>query len=126
MLGDQEINKEVDPLTEGRVWRATIRQQDRTSLSARLDLMTVHRNNEIRSRWEVAVHRPHPDASRGRDVTHWRLDTGRDEHSRGGREQRLLVALRVGPLLPGWFLLGWLPRSFVDGGHRFIPSQTLA
>ena len=119
MLRDQEIDEEVDPLTERSVRRATIRQQDRTSLGAGLDLMAVHGNNEIRSRREVAVNRPHPDASRSRDVTHWRLDTGRDEHGGGGGEQRLLVALRVGPLLPGW-----LPRSLVDGGHRFIPSLT--
>jgi hypothetical protein len=117
MLRDQKINEEVDPLTECSVRRATIRQQDRTSLGAGLDLMAVHGNNEIRSRREVAVNRPHPDASRRRDVTHRRLDTGRDEHGGGGGEQRLLVALRVGPLLPGW-----LPRSLVDGGHRFIPS----
>ncbi|HEX4207604.1 MAG TPA: hypothetical protein VHZ51_26065, partial [Ktedonobacteraceae bacterium] len=50
-------------------------------------------------------------------VTHRRLDTGGDEHGGGGGEQRLLVALRVGPLLPGW-----LPHSLVAGGHRFIPS----
>ncbi|MDQ2902866.1 MAG: hypothetical protein ABI456_11695 [Ktedonobacteraceae bacterium] len=66
----------------------------------------------------MAVHRPHSDTSRRRDVTHWCLDTGRDEHGSGGGEQRLLVALRVGTLLPGW-----LPRSLVDGGHRFIPSN---
>jgi hypothetical protein len=96
MLGDQKINEEVDPLTERRVRRATLRQQDRASLGAGLDLMAVHGNNEIRSRREVAVNRSHPDASRSRDVTHRRLDTGRDEHG-GGGEQRLLVALRVGP-----------------------------
>jgi hypothetical protein len=118
MLRDQEINEEVDPLTECSVRRATICQQDWTSLGAGLDLMAVHGNNEIRSRREVAVNRPHPDASRRRDVTHWRLDTGRDEHGGGGGQQRLFVALRVGSLLPGW-----LPRSFVDGSHRFIPSN---
>jgi hypothetical protein len=48
------------------------------------------------------------------DRSLWPLALVRDE---GGGEQRLLVALRVGPLLPGW-----LPRSLVDGGHRFIPS----
>jgi len=117
MLRDQEINEEVDPPTECSMRRAPIRQQDRTSLSACLDLMAVHGNNEIRSRREVAVNRPHPDASRRRDVAHWRLNTGRDENGGGGGEQRLLVALRVGPLLPGW-----LPRSLIDGGHRFIPS----
>jgi hypothetical protein len=95
---------------------STIRPQDRTSLSAGLDLMAVYGNNEIRWRREVAVNRPHPDASRSRDVTHWRIDTGRNEHG-GGGEQRLLVALRVSPLLPGW-----LPRSLIDGGHRFILS----
>jgi hypothetical protein len=109
MLRDQEINEEVDPLTECSVRRATIRQQDRTSFGAGLDLMAIHGNNKIRSRREVAVNRPHPDASSSRDVTHWRLDTGRDEHGGGGGEQRLLVALRVGPLLPGW-----LPRSLVS------------
>ncbi|GHO79873.1 hypothetical protein KSD_76440 [Ktedonobacter sp. SOSP1-85] len=122
MLRDQEINEEIDPLTECRVRRATIRQQDRTSLGAGLDLMAVHGNNEIRSRREVAVNRPHPDASRSRDVTHRRLDTGCNEHGGGGGEQRLLVALRVGPLLPGWFMPGWLLRSLIDGSHRFIPS----
>src|SRR5215471_1317565 len=74
MLGDQEIHEEVDPLTECHVRRASIRQQDRTSLGAGLDLMSIHGNHEIRSRWEVAVNRPHPDTSRRRDVTHWRLD----------------------------------------------------
>jgi hypothetical protein len=81
--------------------------------------MAVHSNHEIRSRWKVAVHRSHPNASRSRDVTYWRLDPGRDEHSGGGFEQRLLVALRVGPCLSGW-----LPRSLVDSGHRFISSLT--
>src|SRR5260221_4988572 len=100
MLGDQEINEEGDPLTECSVRRPPLRQQDRTSLGAGLDLMAVQGHHEIRSRREVAVHRPHPDAGRRRDVTHRRLDTGRDEHSGGGGEQRLLVALRVGPLLP--------------------------
>jgi hypothetical protein len=47
------------------------------------------------------------------DRSLWPLALVRDE----GGEQRLLVALRVGPLL-----LGWLPRSLVDGDHRFIPS----
>src|SRR5579871_468362 len=108
MLGDQEINVEVDPLTKCSVRRASIRQQNWTSLGAGLDLMAVHGNHEIRSRREVAVNRSHPDASRRRDVTHWCLDTGLHEHGSGGGEQRLLVALRVGPLLPGWFLLGWL------------------
>ena len=83
--------------------------------------MAVHGNNEIRSRREVAVNRPHPNASRRCDVTHRCLDTGLDEHGGGGK-QRLLVALRVGPLLPCWFMLGWLLRSLVDAGHRFIPS----
>ena len=119
MLGDQKINEEVDPLTECRVRRATLRQQDRTSLGAGLDLMAVHGHHEIRSRREVAVYRPHSDASRRGDVTHRRLDTGRDEHGGGGGEQRLLVALRVGP-----HLSGWVPRSLVDGGHRFISSLT--
>ncbi|HZU69580.1 MAG TPA: hypothetical protein VFA09_20070 [Ktedonobacteraceae bacterium] len=68
----------------------------------------------------MAVNRPHSDASSRRDVTHWRLDTGRDEHSSGCGEQRLLVALRVGPNLAGW-----LPCSLVVGGHRFLP-QTIA
>jgi hypothetical protein len=53
------------------------------------------------------------------DRSLWPLALVRDE---GGGEQRLLVALRVGPLMPGWFMPGWLPRSLVDGGHRFIPS----
>jgi hypothetical protein len=119
VLRDQEINEEVDPPTEGHVRRATMRQQDWTGLGARLNLMAVHRNHEIRSRGEVAVNRPHPDASRGRDVTHRRLDTGRDEHGGGGIEQRLRVALRVGSLMPGW-----LPRSPVDVGHCVIPSNS--
>jgi hypothetical protein len=117
MLRDQEINEEVGPLTEGSMRRATLRQQDRTSLGASLDLMAVHGNHEIRSRREVAVNRPHADASRRCDVTHWRLDTGLDKHGGGSCEQDLLVALCVGPNLSGW-----LPRSLVDGCHRFIPS----
>jgi hypothetical protein len=120
MLGDQEINEEVDPLTECSVWRATLHQQDWTSLGASLDLMAVHSNHEIRSRREVAVNRPHPDTSRRRDITHWCLDTGLDEHGGGGGEQALLVALRVGPSLSGC-----LPRPLVDGSHRFIPSLKL-
>jgi hypothetical protein len=122
MLRDQEINKEVDPLSEGSVRRATICQQDRTGLGAGLNLMAVHGNNEVRSRREVAVNRSHPDSSLRSDVTHRRFDTGLDKHGCGGCEQRLLVALRVGSLLPGWFLSGCLPRSLVDGAHRFILS----
>ena len=98
MLRDQKINEEVDPLTKCSMRRTTLRQQDRTSLSASLDLMAVYGNHEIRSRREVAVNRSHPDASRSRDVTHWCLDTGCDEHGGGGGKQRLLVALRVGPI----------------------------
>jgi hypothetical protein len=122
MLGDQEINEKVDPLTKCSIRRASIGQQDWTSLGAGLNLMAVHSNNEIRSRWEVAVNRPHPDASRCCDVTHRRLDTGLDEDGGSGGKQRLLVALRVGPFLPSWFMVGWLPLPLVDGGHRFIPS----
>jgi hypothetical protein len=103
MLGDQEINEEVDPLTECRVRRTTFRQQGRTRLGTGFDLMAVHGNHKIRSGREMAVNRPHPDASRSRAVTHWSLDTGRDEHGGGGGEQRLLVALRVGPTLSGWW-----------------------
>jgi hypothetical protein len=126
MLGDQEIDEKVDPLTKCRMRRATIREQNRTSFGAGLDLMAVHGNNKVCSCREVAVNRPHPDASRSRDVTHWSLDTGPDEHGGSGGEQRLLVALRVGPYLSGWFLPGWWLRCLVDGSHRFIPSHARA
>jgi hypothetical protein len=124
MLRDQKINEEVDPLTKCSVWRTTIRQQDRTSLGAGLDLMAVHGNNEIRSRRKMTVNRSHPNTSRRCDVTHRSLDTGCDEYGGGGGKQCLLVTLRVSPLLPGWFLPGCLPHSLVDGSHRFIPSFT--
>jgi hypothetical protein len=118
MLGDQEINEKIHPLTQCSVRRVGILQQDRTGLGAGLDLMTVHCDDKIRSRREVTVNRAHPDASCRRDITHWRLDTGRDEHSGSGGEQCLLVALYVGPNFLGWFAPGCLPLSLIDGGHR--------
>jgi hypothetical protein len=122
MLGDQEIDEEADPLTERSVRRASPRQQGWTSFSTGFDLMAVHGNHEIRSRREVAVNCSHSNASRSRDVAHRRLDTGPDEYGGGGGKQRLLIALRVGPPLPGWLLPGWLLHSLLTGGHRFIPS----
>ncbi len=80
--------------------------------------MAIHGHHQIRARWEVAVHRPHPDASRRRDVPHRRLDSRREEHCRGGIKQRLFVALRVSPLLPNWLLF-----PTVAGAHHVIPSH---
>ncbi len=126
MLGDQEINEEIDPLTQGSVWRVGIRQQDQTSLGARLNLMTVHRNHEIRARRKVAVYRSYPNACRRRNVTHRHLNAGRDKHGSGGGKQRLLVALCVDSNLSGSFTPGCLPSSFLDGRYRFILSYTRA
>jgi hypothetical protein len=83
--------------------------------------MAVHGNNEIRPRREVAVNRSHPDASLRCDITHRRFDTGPDKHGGGSSEQCLLIAQRVGSLLPNRFLLGWLFLPLVNT-HRFIPS----
>jgi len=47
------------------------------------------------------------------DRSLWPLALVRDE---GGGEQRLLVALRIGP-----HLSSWLPHFLVVGDHRFLP-----
>jgi hypothetical protein len=79
--------------------------------------MTVHGNYEIRSRREVTVNRSYPDSSGRRYVTHWCLNAGLDEHGGSGSEQRLFVALCVGPLIADGLF-----RSLIDGAHCFISS----
>src|SRR5579859_7153636 len=120
MLCHQEINEEVDPLTQCRERRTTLRQQDRTSLGASLNLVAVHGNNEIRPRREMAVNSSYPDICGRSDVAHWCLDPGGDEHRGGGGKQRLLFPPRVGskPSV-------CLPCSLFDGRHRFIPFLKL-
>jgi hypothetical protein len=92
VLRNQEVNEEVDPLTECRQRRVGARQKCRAGLGAGLDLMAVDGDNEIGPSREVAVDRPDPDAGFGRDLTDRRVDAGGDEDRRGGVEQRLLVA----------------------------------
>ena len=63
VLGDQEINEEADPLTEGCEGRAGAGQQGRAGLSAGPDLVAVDGDDEIRPGRKVAVGRPDPDAA---------------------------------------------------------------
>jgi hypothetical protein len=101
VLGDQEVDEEVDPTRQGGVRCAAVRQQRRTCLSACLDLMSVDGDDEIGSRREVAVDRADANAGPGGDVAHGHIDAGSDE-SRGGRVQQcLLVTPGVGPLPRG-------------------------
>jgi hypothetical protein len=60
--------------------------------------MTVNRDDKVRPRREVAIDGPDPDAGLGSDVTNRRVDAGGDEDSGGSGEERLFVALSVGPL----------------------------
>jgi len=68
MLGDQEINEQVDPLMQCRERGTGAGQQSRAGLGAGLNLMTVDRDDEIRPGREMPVDRRDPDASTGRDL----------------------------------------------------------
>ena len=64
-----------------------------------LDLVPVDGHDEVRAGREVAIDGPDPDAGLGSDLTDRRVDAGGDKDSGGGREEGLLVALCIGPLL---------------------------
>jgi EmrB/QacA subfamily drug resistance transporter len=117
VLGDQEVDEQVDPARERGVRSGALRQQRRAGRGARFDLMPVDRHDQVGPGGEVAVDRADADAGPGGDRADRRIDPGRDEH-RGGRvEQRLLVAPGVRPLLPRW------AGSAVRAGHRY-PRHT--
>ena len=97
VLGDQEVDEEVDPPTRARRAGSAASPAGPAGLGAGLDLVAVDGDDQIRPCREVAVDRAHPDARPGRDVAHRRLDAGGDEDRRGGVEQGLLVAPGVSP-----------------------------
>jgi hypothetical protein len=74
VLGDEEVDEEVDPLPQCGVGRCAARQEGWTGLSAGIDLMSVDGGDQIRSRREVAVDRARADAGSGRDVADRRFD----------------------------------------------------
>ena len=61
VLGDEEVNEEVDPLAERRQRRVGLGQQRRAGLGAGLDLVPEDGDDEVRPGREVAVDRPDPD-----------------------------------------------------------------
>jgi hypothetical protein len=71
VLGHEEVDEQVDPAGQRRVGP----EAGQVRLGARLDLVAVDGDDQVRPRREVAVDRAHPDACPGRDVAHRRLDT---------------------------------------------------
>jgi Phosphorylase superfamily len=101
VLGDQEVDKEIDPLRQRGVRCAAGRQQSGPGFGASVDLVAVDGDDQIRPGREVTVNRAHPDSGLGRDVAHRRLYARRDEDGGGGCQQGLLVAPGIGPFPRG-------------------------
>jgi hypothetical protein len=97
VLGDEQVDEDVDPGDQPVVRRGQLLEQCRAGVRARLHLVSVDGDDQVGPGGEVAVDRADAHPGRGRDVAHRGVDAGGDEDRRSGVEQGGPVALGVSP-----------------------------
>src|SRR5690606_143057 len=108
-LGGEEALEPLEPAHQ-RLDRLVLLGEPGGRIGARVDLVAVHRGDQVRALRVVAVQRAGADTRLLRDVADRGVDAALGEHLRGSGEQRVDVALGVGAHTA--------VRGAVDGGRR--------